>query len=445
MSRPNHHRPPHPTNNTRPEFPSMTLHSINVPSTFPPQKSTAADSATLPLDRLATGDDRSNSFFHSLTGLSLSPEATTASPGQNGTKSANQKLPFPIHSTVSAPLPSGPGPGVRARAPANAAPATQASDDPQAIIQLLLVGARSSSQQDGPEENPDGSSAPDFCPPLPPGDGLGVSVIAPSGGQSTTTAPMSGVRAEAPAGPQPAPAEPISIDAGSNSPTNSGTPSSSPLPPGETSDLGELSRVASSVEPGLGVRAGDAQNAASAATTTRPIAASTFIVDTSYDFTQPAAGSAQGTDLADSLGRAKQLVDRAISNARTTFDEGGVLRVRLDPPGLGKMQIEISAQDGPIVARVSVESAGARQTLLDNISALHGAIAQAGAPDARIDIELSTAPRDLSDSRSNRHSDDGRSAQSDSQDETGNQSNSSARRNRRWLRVPSIDQIDIEV
>jgi flagellar hook-length control protein FliK len=149
---------------------------------------------------------------------------------------------------------------------------------------------------------------------------------------------------------------------------------------------------------------------------------------------------------ADSLQRSQELVDRVTNSLRTSFDTGGEMRVRLEPPELGRVQVEVSAGNGEVTARLEVQTPSARQTLLDNISMLHDAIAQTGATVNRIDVVVVPPSRD--DSGSERQPSSGgqqqNSSQEDSQGGSGNQPKGQ-QQNPTWRRSPSIDQLDIEV
>jgi flagellar hook-length control protein FliK len=144
----------------------------------------------------------------------------------------------------------------------------------------------------------------------------------------------------------------------------------------------------------------------------------------------------------DPLQRSQELVDRVTNILRTSFDTGGEMRVRLEPPALGRVQVDVSSGSSGVTARLEVQTASARQTLLNNISLLHTAITQTGASVSRIDVVLAPQPKD--DSASDRQpSSDGQqqaSTQGDSQGGSQNQPNG-----QKQNPSSSIDQLDIEV
>jgi flagellar hook-length control protein FliK len=134
------------------------------------------------------------------------------------------------------------------------------------------------------------------------------------------------------------------------------------------------------------------------------------------------------------------------SNLRTGFDTGGELRVRLEPPSLGKVQVEVSAASNGVTARVEVQTSAAQQTLLDNISMLHNAIAQTGATVAHIDVVVVPHSQDgsPSDRQSSSNNQQQASSQGGSQGGSQNQPDTQ-KENQKWAGSSTIDQLDIEV
>jgi flagellar hook-length control protein FliK len=121
--------------------------------------------------------------------------------------------------------------------------------------------------------------------------------------------------------------------------------------------------------------------------------------------------------------------------------------VRLEPPSLGKIQIDVQADATGVSARLEVQTPAARQTLLDNISLLHDAIGQTGATVNRIDIEVAPQQRDPTGSDRRDGSSGGSqqdSGNSNSQGRSGT-SGGGQKQNQGWWRSSAIDEIDIEV
>jgi flagellar hook-length control protein FliK len=163
--------------------------------------------------------------------------------------------------------------------------------------------------------------------------------------------------------------------------------------------------------------------------------------------TQPQVTSVHSTaSTAADPQRAQELVDRVTNSLRTALDTGGEMRVRLEPPALGRVQVDVSSGSGGVTARLEVQTASARQTLLDNISLLHTAITQTGATVSRIDVVVAPQPKD--DSGSERQSSSGgqqqASTEGDSQGGSQNPSNGQ-KQNQTGGLSSSIDELDIEV
>jgi flagellar hook-length control protein FliK len=165
--------------------------------------------------------------------------------------------------------------------------------------------------------------------------------------------------------------------------------------------------------------------------------------------TSPATANATAATAAKSAQSAQDLANRVADSLRTGFESGGELRVRLEPPALGKVQIEVQADSGSVSARLEVQTPAARQTLLDNISLLHDAIGQAGATVNRIDIEVVPQQHQDSNGSDSRDSNSGArqdSGQSGSQNQSNNSNAGSGQQQKsRWRRTAAIDAIDIEV
>jgi flagellar hook-length control protein FliK len=163
--------------------------------------------------------------------------------------------------------------------------------------------------------------------------------------------------------------------------------------------------------------------------------------------TSQLAGRASGPPSAQGMQSAQQMADRVAETLRTAFQSGGELRVRLEPPALGKVQIEVQANSGVVSARLEVQTPAARQTLLDNISMLHDAIGQTGATVNRIDVEVVPQRAPDSNGSDQRHANSG-GQQSDSGANSQDQSNTSGggqQKKQSWRRTTAIDEIDIEI
>jgi len=82
------------------------------------------------------------------------------------------------------------------------------------------------------------------------------------------------------------------------------------------------------------------------------------------------------------------LADRVSNAIRLSHQNGRQLRIRLHPPELGALQIEISARDGVLTARLEVQTPSTRQVILENMSLLRDALSQNGMAVERISVQL---------------------------------------------------------
>lgn len=81
-----------------------------------------------------------------------------------------------------------------------------------------------------------------------------------------------------------------------------------------------------------------------------------------------------------------QRVSKAFDSAR---ERGGEIRLRLSPPELGALRVEVTIQDQGMVARLEVETTEARAVLLENLPALRERLAEQGLRLEKFDVELS--------------------------------------------------------
>jgi flagellar hook-length control protein FliK len=86
--------------------------------------------------------------------------------------------------------------------------------------------------------------------------------------------------------------------------------------------------------------------------------------------------------------KSAELVERVASALRQSHESGRQLRVRLSPPELGTLQIEVSARNGVLSVRLDVQTATAHQVILENLPLLHDALAQHGTTVERIDVQI---------------------------------------------------------
>jgi len=66
----------------------------------------------------------------------------------------------------------------------------------------------------------------------------------------------------------------------------------------------------------------------------------------------------------------------------------GSIRLRLHPPELGSLRLEVTIRNGTMIARMEVEDSTARSMLLDNLPALRNRLAQQDIKVGRFDVDL---------------------------------------------------------
>jgi flagellar hook-length control protein FliK len=80
--------------------------------------------------------------------------------------------------------------------------------------------------------------------------------------------------------------------------------------------------------------------------------------------------------------------DRLARTLLESHQTGRPLQVRLHPPELGLLQIELSSRDGAFTARLDVETPAARQAVLEQLPQLREALAQNGHTLERVDVQV---------------------------------------------------------
>ncbi|OHB67130.1 MAG: hypothetical protein A2V70_11930 [Planctomycetes bacterium RBG_13_63_9] len=83
-----------------------------------------------------------------------------------------------------------------------------------------------------------------------------------------------------------------------------------------------------------------------------------------------------------------RFVQRVADAFRAIGDRNGSLRLRLSPPELGSLRLEISVRHGVMTARVEAETSTARNLLLDNLPALRDRLEQLDIKIQQFDVDL---------------------------------------------------------
>lgn len=101
--------------------------------------------------------------------------------------------------------------------------------------------------------------------------------------------------------------------------------------------------------------------------------------------TSPSAVDAESSETLARFDNAKRVADAVVRAATTGPRE---LRIRLNPPELGTLQVEIRQRDGGIVARLQVDNSTAQRAVLDQLPALSEQLSGRGHQVERIDVQL---------------------------------------------------------
>jgi flagellar hook-length control protein FliK len=83
-----------------------------------------------------------------------------------------------------------------------------------------------------------------------------------------------------------------------------------------------------------------------------------------------------------------RFVQRVARAFQSVGDRGGTIRLRLSPPELGSLRMEISVRGGVMTARLEAENQTTRKLLLDNLPALRDRLAQQDIQVERFHVEL---------------------------------------------------------
>lgn len=105
---------------------------------------------------------------------------------------------------------------------------------------------------------------------------------------------------------------------------------------------------------------------------------------------EPRAGSTQQPHQDSESGQVDQarFVQRVARAFRAVGERSGSVRLRLSPPQLGSLRLEITVRDGSMTARVEAETPTARNLLLDNLPALRDRLAQQDVKVKQFDVDL---------------------------------------------------------
>jgi len=83
-----------------------------------------------------------------------------------------------------------------------------------------------------------------------------------------------------------------------------------------------------------------------------------------------------------------RFVSRVARAIHTAQERGGPLQIRLSPPELGAMRMELSVKQGTLTATIETDNAAARQVLLENLPALRERLAEQNVKIERFDVDV---------------------------------------------------------
>lgn len=87
-----------------------------------------------------------------------------------------------------------------------------------------------------------------------------------------------------------------------------------------------------------------------------------------------------------------RFVSRVARAIHTAQERGGPLQLRLSPPELGAMRLELSLSQGTLTASIETEHSSTRQLLIDNLPALRERLAEQSIKIERFDVDVRRDP-----------------------------------------------------
>jgi flagellar hook-length control protein FliK len=104
----------------------------------------------------------------------------------------------------------------------------------------------------------------------------------------------------------------------------------------------------------------------------------------------PQANAAASFTKTGDVGQADRVrfVERVQQAFQSMGAQGGTVRLKLSPPELGSMRLEISIHNGAITARAETETTAARNLLLDNLPMLRERLAQQDIKVQQFDVDV---------------------------------------------------------
>ena len=83
-----------------------------------------------------------------------------------------------------------------------------------------------------------------------------------------------------------------------------------------------------------------------------------------------------------------RFVGRVAKAIQTANERGGALQLRLSPPELGSLRLQLTVHEGVMTASLEAESPAARQLLLDHLPSLRDRLAEQNIRIERFDVDV---------------------------------------------------------
>jgi flagellar hook-length control protein FliK len=100
-----------------------------------------------------------------------------------------------------------------------------------------------------------------------------------------------------------------------------------------------------------------------------------------------AAAGGEGTTNLSQVERTR-LVQRVAKAVQTAHDRGGELKLRLSPPELGSLKLEVRIHEGVLTARIETETRDAQRVLNENLLVLRERLAEQNIKVERFDVDV---------------------------------------------------------
>jgi flagellar hook-length control protein FliK len=141
-----------------------------------------------------------------------------------------------------------------------------------------------------------------------------------------------------------------------------------------------------------------------------------------------------------------EFLDRVSSAVQRAHTSGKQMKVRLNPPELGSLLVEVSTKDGVLTARMEVQTKGAQQAIMENLSQLKEAFVQSGNQIETIEVHvIETSTEENKQNQESDQQQDSRENLNENQDDQQNDDNSEAPPDDQSGQELQLDELDIQI